>query len=83
MASALKTWRQERRASHFWDKARARSESLPPGEVLQNIDLAVMMAGAAISHYRNSVDPQARQDQLLELRMNLEAALGMLDNLIK
>lgn len=83
MSSALKTWRQTRRATQFWERARARSESLPPGEIVQNIDLALMMSGQAVSRYRNLTDRQAREDQLLELRMNLEAALGMLDNLIQ
>lgn len=83
MPSALKTWRQSRREAQFWEKARARSSSLPTGEVVSNIDLTVMMAGQAISRYRNTVDQQGREDQLLELRMNLEAALGMLDNLIQ
>jgi hypothetical protein len=57
---------------------------LPRGEVLESIDLAIMMSGQAISRYRQLSDnPEMRGDQLLELRMNLEAALGMLDNLME
>lgn len=41
-----------------------------------------MLAGQALSRYRNAGNSDTRQDQLLELRMNLEAALGMLDNLL-
>lgn len=52
------------------------------GELLDSIDLAVMTAGQAISRCRNATDEDARENQLFELRMNLEAALGMLDNLL-
>jgi hypothetical protein len=82
MPSPLKTWRQSRREDQFWEKSRARSRILPRGEVIEYIDTAVMMAGGAISRYRGSTDTSMREVQLLELRMNLEAALGMLDNLI-
>lgn len=83
MTSALKTWRQSRQEATYWTKARARSESLPTGEVVGLIELALMTAGQAISRWRQTTDKEARQDQLLELRMNLEAALGMLDNVLK
>jgi hypothetical protein len=82
MASALKTWRQSRRQADFWQRAKTRSETLPKAEVLYNIDLAIMTAGQAISRYRTSSDQQVRQDQLLEVQMHLEAALGMLDHLL-
>lgn len=82
MASALKAWRQDRREAQYWARARARSETLPRGEVLEYIDTTVMMAGQAISRFRNAVDPDTRDDQLHELRMNLEAALGMVDDLM-
>lgn len=82
MASALKTWRQSRREAQFWQKAQARSVSLAKGEVVNSIDLTLMSAGQAISRYRTLVDPEMKTDQLFELRMQLEAALGMLDNLL-
>jgi hypothetical protein len=83
MASALKTWRQSRREAQFWERARVRSETLPKGEILEHLDTTIMMSGQAISRYRNAGDRESKEDQLLELRMNLEAALGMLDNLLK
>lgn len=83
MTSALKTWRQTRRESNYWSKARTRSETLPPNQILEYLDTTLMLAGQAVSRYRNSFNPETRHDQLLELRMNLEAALGMLDNLLK
>jgi hypothetical protein len=55
---------------------------LPRGEVIEHIDITLMTASQAISRFRNSVDPETRNDQLLEIRMNLEAALGMVDNII-
>lgn len=83
MASALKTWRQARRANEFWERARARSETLPKAQAVEYLETILMTAGQALSRYRNSLDPETKEDQLLELRMNLEAALGMLDNLVK
>lgn len=82
MTSPLKTWRQSRREAEFWAKARARSERLPKGETIGTIDVTIMMAGQAISRYRQLENPDMREDQLRELRMNLEAALGMLDTIL-
>lgn len=82
MASALKTWRQERRAAQFWEKARTRSAVLPRGELVEYLDTTLMTASQAISRYRRSEDPETRENQLFEVRMQLEAALGMLDNMI-
>ena len=82
MPSALKTWRQDRREAEYWQRAQVRAEHLPRGQVIEHIDTTIMTAGQAISRFRNSVDPETRNDQLLELRMNLEAALGMVDNVI-
>ena len=56
---------------------------MPRGEVVDYIDTTIMTAGQAVSRFRNSVDPETRNDQLLELRMNLEAALGMVDDLLE
>ena len=47
------------------------------------MDTTIMMAGQAISRFRSAVDPETRNDQLREVRMNLEAALGMVDNLLE
>ena len=82
MTSALKTWRQSRRQSEYWQRARARSENLPSAAIVEYLETTVMLAGQALSRYRNAGNSDTRQDQLLELRMNLEAALGMLDNLL-
>ena len=82
MASAFKTWRQERREADFWRRATQRADVLPRGEVLDVIDTTIMMAGRAVSQYRATDDPERREDQLCELRMNLEASLGMVDNLV-
>jgi hypothetical protein len=52
-------------------------------EVVVNIDLALMTAGQAISRYRSlSHDRVVQTDQLRELRINLEACLGMLENVL-
>jgi len=83
LTSALKIWRQSRRASEYWIKARTRSENLPPATVVEYLETTLMLSGQALSKYRNAIAPETRQDQLLELRMNLEAALGMLDNLLR
>jgi hypothetical protein len=82
MASALKKWRIERRQADYWDKARRRSETMREAELIGNVDLALMTAGQAITRYRSTVDRDSQLDQLLELKMNLEAALGMLDNVL-
>jgi hypothetical protein len=60
-----------------------RAKNLPRGEVLSYIDQAVMMSGRAISQYRSVTDPELAENELLELRMNLEAALGMVDDLLE
>lgn len=49
-------------------------------ELVENIDIALMTGSQAISRYRSGIN---REDQLWELRMNLEAALGMLDNCLR
>lgn len=80
--SALKEWRQSRREAQYWDKARQRSRTLSEGEIVSQIDLALMTCGQAISKYRYSSSRENQVDQLLEVRLNLEAALGMLDNVL-
>jgi hypothetical protein len=52
------------------------------GDVVGHIDVALMTAGQAVSRYRSSSDRDTQLDQLRELRMNLEASLGMLENVI-
>lgn len=78
----LRRWRQERSRAAYWEKAQARSQRLPRGDVIGQIDLAILTAGRAISHYRSAPDAENQEYQLLELRIHLEAALGMLDNVI-
>lgn len=82
-AKQLKRWRAERSRAVYWEKAKTRSQSMPTGEVVAQIDLAVMNAGRATSRYRSAHDGQDQVDQLLDLRIHLEAALGMLDNVIR
>ena len=54
------------------------------GEVLDYIDTTIMMAGRCVSRYRTEGrDGELRDEQLYELQMNLEAALGMLDNILE
>jgi hypothetical protein len=80
---SLKTWRRERREATYFDKAMKRSSSMREPEIVENVDLALLTAGQAISRYRNTLtDPQYKMDQLREVRISLEAALGMLDNVI-
>jgi hypothetical protein len=81
--SALKDWRRDRRDSGYWKKARDRSASLREPEILAEIDLAVMQMGMMISRYRSNSDNREIQlDQLGELRLSLEACLGMLENVL-
>jgi hypothetical protein len=80
--NALQTWRRNKAEAEYFQKAKRRSESMSEPEIVQNIDLALMTAGQAISRYRNNTDPTFRGDQLRELRINLEACLGMLENIL-
>lgn len=82
MASALKIWRRQRAQAAYWVKATERSKTMLEGEVVANIDLALMSAGQAITRYRQAMDKQMQEDQLRELRIHLEASLGMLDNIL-
>lgn len=81
--SVLKDWRRDRRDTGFWKKARDRSASLREPELVNEVDLILMQCGQTISRYRQLADDRETQlDQLLELRLHLEACLGMLENLI-
>jgi hypothetical protein len=52
-------------------------------EIVSEIDLSLMSAGQAISRYRSRGSNRDNQlDQLREVRINLEACLGMLENII-
>jgi hypothetical protein len=83
VASALKLWRQSRRDAGFWKRARDRSASLTEAEIVNEVDVAVMTMGQRISSYRHSgADREAQLDQLREVRLHLEACLGMLENVI-
>lgn len=82
MASALKRWRQERREAGFWEKARVRSTSMREGEIVGEVDLTLMQCGQALTRYRSQGDRDVQLDQLREVRMGLEACLGMLENVL-
>ena len=85
MASALKEWRRSRREDGYWRKARDRSASLREAEIVNEVDVAVMMCGQALTRYRSGSftgDREAQLDQLRELRLQMEACLGMLENVI-
>ena len=82
MASAYKTWRQKRREEAYWLAARARSKTMLAGEVVANIDLALMAAGQTCTRYRQAMNQDDQDIQLHELRMQLESSLGMLDNVL-
>jgi hypothetical protein len=78
--SALKEWRQRKKEANFFQAAQMRSKTMLEGEIVANIELALMAAGQAASRYRQSIDKDSQEIQLYEIRMQLEAALGMLDN---
>jgi hypothetical protein len=83
VASALKIWRRDRRDTGYWKRARDRSASLREPEIVNEIDTTVMTMGASISRYRQLAGNRENQlDQLRELRLQLEASLGMLENVI-
>jgi len=83
VASALKIWRRDRRETGYWKKARDRSYSLREAEIINEVDVAVMTVGQALSRYRQLTGNREPQlDQLREVRLHLEACLGMLENVI-
>lgn len=50
---------------------------------MSEIDVAVMNMGQTITRYRQAGSHREGQlDQLFELRMNLEACLGMIENVL-
>jgi CHASE3 domain sensor protein len=52
-------------------------------EIVGEIDLAAMSMGQTISRYRQMTgDRESQLDQLRELRLQLEASLGMLENVL-
>jgi hypothetical protein len=52
-------------------------------EIVNEIDLTVMTMGQMISRYRQLAGNRETQlDQLRELRLHLEASLGMLENVL-
>lgn len=81
--SALKDWRRDRRDTGYWKKARDRSTAMREPEIVNEIDLTVMTMGQMISRYRQLAGNRETQlDQLRELRLHLEASLGMLENVL-
>jgi hypothetical protein len=79
--SVLREWRRDRRDTGYWKKARERSGSMREAEIVSEIDLALMGGGLIITRYRSS-DRKTQLDQLKELRLSLEACLGMLENVL-
>jgi hypothetical protein len=59
-----------------------RSSTMREGEIMSEVDLALMTMGQAISRYRQAGQREAQLDQLFEVRMGLEACLGMLENVL-
>ena len=79
----LKDWRQYRRDTGFWKKARERSANMAEAEIVGQVDLSLLTMGQAISRYRSgSGNRETQLDQLFEVRMNLEACLGMIENVL-
>jgi hypothetical protein len=78
----LKDWRRTRRETGYWKKATERSASMREAEIVDLLDLTVMTMGQAITRYRQAGAREGQLDQLYELRMQLEAMLGMMENLI-
>jgi hypothetical protein len=52
------------------------------GEIVSEIDISLMGAGRALTRYRQFSERELQLDQLREARLNLEACLGMLENVI-
>ena len=50
--------------------------------MVENIDITLMAASQCISNYRHAGDRDSQLDQLSEVRMDLEAALGMLETVL-
>ena len=84
MANPLKAWREARRDTTYWKKARDRSASMREAEIVSTVDLALMSAGQALTRYRQfgEIGRDSQLDQLREVRLHLEASLGMLENII-
>jgi hypothetical protein len=52
-------------------------------DIMTEVDVAVMGMGMTITRYRNNSSVREEQlDQLRELRLQLEACLGMLENVL-
>lgn len=51
-------------------------------DILNEVDLTIMTMGQAVSRYRQAGQREMQLDQLFELRMGLEACLGMLENVL-
>lgn len=53
-------------------------------EIVSEVDLALMGAGQALTRYRQfgELGRDSQLDQLREVRLQLEASLGMLENVI-
>ena len=75
----LHTWRINRREETFYRRAMARADKFSTTEAVHQIDLALMASEQCLTRYRHAVDSEYQEDQLREVRFNLEVCLGILD----
>ena len=73
-----KAWRNSVRGAQYFERATERSAHMSDYQVIEQIELALYGAGQSITRFRQSTGV-SRDDQLRELRMYLEASLGMLE----
>lgn len=82
VVNTLKTWRRHRRDSELYQKAIHRAGYMTEPELVAQVDLALMHSAGALNRYRHVSDKEIRQDQLREVRINLEACLAMLESVL-
>lgn len=73
-----KAWRNSIREAEYFERSVDRSAHMSDHQVLEQIELALYGGGQAITRFRQTTG-EAKDDQLRELRMYLEASLGMLE----
>jgi hypothetical protein len=73
-----KAWRNSVRTASYFERATERATHMSDYQVMEQIELALYGSGQSISRFRQSTG-ETRDDQLRELRMYLEASLGMLE----
>lgn len=75
----LQTWRINRREETFYRRAMARADKFSTADAVMQIDLALMASEQCLTRYRHAFDKDYQEDQLREIRFNLEVCLGILD----